>query len=73
VVKSAVVHDDGGLVTEIIEDTQYLSSVNLSCLSLVFRNLRKFLNLHNKILIVHTKCSLKVLSFTHSHVTPKPL
>jgi len=29
VVKSAVVHDDGGLVTEIIEDTQYLSSVNL--------------------------------------------
>lgn len=57
-VKSAVVHDDGGLVTEMIEDTQYLSSVNLSCLSLnvlVFRNLRKFLNLHNKNLIVHAK------------------
>lgn len=29
-VKCAVVHSDGGLVTEIIVDTYYLSSVNLS-------------------------------------------
>lgn len=32
--KPAVVHNDGGLVTEIIVDTHYLSSVILSYLSL---------------------------------------
>lgn len=56
--KPAVAHNDGGLVTEIIVDTHYLSSVLLSYLSsdeLVFRNLRKFLNLNDKNLIVHTK------------------
>lgn len=37
--KPAVVHNDGGLVTEIIVDTHYLSSVSyLSLDELVFRN-----------------------------------